>query len=147
MSWRELCSKAQNTCNIFEHEYMQRTLAKVFRADAIYLNIDICREPLIHTFKNINGTVSKKSYRRQVLFFTFQKKDIFTHQKKGFLHIPENNISSQTRGRRWWRGSCCASTQDELQTKVTRHFLNRTMSYFFQLGHVLLFVFLNNILK
>ena len=85
-------------CRDQERDFVQKS-----GADAIYWNINICRELLIPSFENFNGTVS--------------------NQKKSFFHIPENKMFLQTRGRRWWRGSCCASTQDELQTKVTQHFL------------------------
>ena len=102
-----------------------RKLLQKSTAEAIYLSMNnICRQLLIHMFKNFNSTVSKKSCPKKVIFFSRHRKyDFVTDQKKVFLHRPENNISSQTRGRRWWRGSCCASTQDELQTKVTQHFL------------------------
>ena len=85
-------------CRDQERDFVQKS-----SADAIFFNINICTELLILSFENFNGTVSD--------------------QEKSFFHIPENKMFLQTRGRRWWRGSCCASTQDELQTKVTQHFL------------------------
>ena len=59
-------------CRDQERDFVQKS-----GADAIYWNINICRELLIPSFENFNGTVS--------------------NQEKKFFHSPESKISSHPR--------------------------------------------------
>ena len=68
-----------------------------------------------------------------------RRKYFFTDQKIIFLHRPEDEDDDEE--------VAVPPPKMNYKRRSLNIFLNRTMSYFFQLGHVLLFVFLNNTLQ
>ena len=99
-------------------------------------------------FKNFNSTVSKKSCPKKVIFFHVtesmilsqtRRKYFFTDQKIIFLHRPEDEDDDEE--------VAVPPPKMNYKRRSLNIFLNRTMSYFVLLGHVLLFVLLNSTLQ